>query len=66
MKNQLVILSLGLLTHKGMAQHSISGKFIDQAHQPIPYLDVIASSGDGIAKGTLTDSAGVFRLALPD
>ena len=66
LRNQLVILSLGLLSHKSVAQHSISGKCIDQAHRPVPYLDVIASSGDRIAKGTLTDSAGVFRLALPD
>ena len=65
-RNQLVILSLGLLSHKSVAQHSISGKCIDQAHRPVPYLDVIASRGDRIARGTLTDSAGVFRLALPD
>ncbi|MEH0008117.1 MAG: TonB-dependent receptor [Flavobacteriales bacterium] len=62
----LLILSIGLLSHKGLAQHSVSGKFIDQAHRPVPYLDVIASRDDSIARGTLTDSAGVFRLALPD
>ena len=66
LKIYLLTLSLGLLSHKSVAQHSVSGKCIDQAHRPVPYLDVIASRGDRIARGTLTDSAGVFRLALPD
>ncbi len=44
----------------------MSGKFIDQTHHPVQYLQITASTNDSIAGGTLTDTSGVFTLNLPN
>lgn len=47
------------------AQRILSGRFTDKDARPLPYLEVIATRGDSILAGTLTDSSGVFKLELP-
>ena len=34
--------------------------------RPVPSATVVALDGDGVRGSTLTDTAGAFRLALPD
>lgn len=54
-----------LFFRQGLAQRRLSGRFLDKAKHPIPYLEVILSVEDSSVAGALTDRKGAFKLNVP-
>ncbi|MFP4094168.1 MAG: TonB-dependent receptor domain-containing protein [Cyclobacteriaceae bacterium] len=57
----IALISLSL---PAQAQHNISGKIVDQAEQPVPFINVLllSASDSSLVKGTITDTTGHFSL----